>query len=576
MSFTDGLFSRALSAIPEARMLATVKESTNLNVSNFELVYRIMILDLVSLIENTLSSDKRMTSLTLTVATRTREGVRMSDEQSIEAVLRESASSLESGLAARGLIEVMRNGIKPSLVQANACWGTIVADFLANTVLNRRHAEQSDLIDNLLRRKSLHVFESFGGYEERRARVAVRDGDLVTGLCRWLSLDAKPRKNATKVLSELPARREEEVDRLLKSLLDDPDPTKAGYTIDSLLQRFHLQGDRASSRALQRLVDALNTLHAPSGLMMRVENYRLLVANRNGDDAATLPLSNTLDNLTAAALDPDNLPEALKYRRHRLNMLENRLAFDQALKEAVRYRELVERYQDVWTLLQPTNEGEQAAQAAFASSRTMIVARHLVARHQILCSTLESHSLHETLSEIQRLLPLCETSQDRQRIQTTLIQGLLKAGRWSEAWVVTRTLLTVNSRNPYNVFWAMRTWNDSRLAGASVEPIDIIDINFIDVITHPGNLVCRELRLSQRLLGEPVSSQTPSFPNTSPSGRWLDELNQIHESLFAKRRLEPPKWQIPPPILDVLDGSLSKASGDHSAALLRLRVASPY
>lgn len=105
-------------------------------------------------------------------------------------VVEQVQDAIESGLAARGLLGRL-DARHLRIWKASESAGLVIADFVANLAYNRDRAESARLVDALIGADRLRLFQGLGGYAERRARVAERDGDLALAIARWAMIDAE-------------------------------------------------------------------------------------------------------------------------------------------------------------------------------------------------------------------------------------------------------------------------------------------------------------------------------------------------------------------------------------------------
>ena len=189
--------------------LVVARNKTKFSLSDPERTYRLMLLDLIALAESTIPDNTKLSGFDIVIATRTdKNGDRMTTLSDLdEDVVAMISNALEAGIASRGMIDfVDSKGLEITTLQANKSWGLIVADFICNVSYNHFSHDESLLLTKLKEVGLLFEFQSFGEYQERRARIAERDGNYIDAIRRWASINYvtdNDVKQQSKILTQL-------------------------------------------------------------------------------------------------------------------------------------------------------------------------------------------------------------------------------------------------------------------------------------------------------------------------------------------------------------------------------------
>ncbi len=160
---------------------------TKSSLSDREKTYRLMLADLLSLCETVIPDDDVIESLDLVVASRTIDGQLQTSISNInQEIVNSLPIALEVDLATKGMVELIGKHIKVKMDYANNSWGLVCADFLANLNYHNKKKVEKSYLNELAAQGKYSLFESFGGYEIRRANIAERDNDYVLALYRWI------------------------------------------------------------------------------------------------------------------------------------------------------------------------------------------------------------------------------------------------------------------------------------------------------------------------------------------------------------------------------------------------------
>jgi len=447
--------------------------------------YRLMMLDLLALVETILPEQEQPTHLDLIIATRSvkinGKSVFMSKYGDIQLTIEDLQPSFEAGLATRGLIEIQQNyGLKLELVGATdvahpMSWGLIAADFVANTTYNRDTSNLGQLYNDLCASGRLRTFEGRGAYNERRARVAERDGDYITALHWWASVKTKPSKKQDTANYFV---------HLFEQALKQTGARSAQATIDSLIERFWQDGVRhgdyaelyrqlgRSENALEEVtyLCSIDRVQAP---LFRLRNFMLTIANHRGDSAESNRLIELQGDMrTELSVSPEHLSLILDFDLYSIEAMVNKLEFEQALAQALKYHALVDRYKECWCVMNDYlfTEQEEAATTGFHSTRIYVRAESTLLRTLLLTplswiDTTEPCIHINTVDIVDRLEALEHISlhkDDRSRVRNYRIQAYLKLEMYDHALNIGLESLT-HGPNAFDIFWSARAACDALL-----------------------------------------------------------------------------------------------------------------
>jgi hypothetical protein len=366
--------------------LVVVRNHTKFGLSDPERTYRLMLLDLIALAESTIPENIKLTGFDIVIATRTNtdSGERMTTLVDLsQDVVARISDALEAGIASRGMIDFLDSkGLDISTLQANKSWGLIVADFICNISYNHRYSRESALLERLKNIGFLYEFQSFGGYQERRARIAERDGNFIDSIRRWAYINYQSNediKQQTKILVQL-------FDKIITFGTAGP-----RSTIDAIIEHIwrdeSLKGNFSEVyKILQRLEVALDAsyqkcaLPQVTPLLFRVYNFMHLIANKIGDTQKAQQLIDKKKQLKSEiALSPEFFPLILDSQLYEIDTAENALLLSNCLDLAKTHHSLVQLYKECWDLLV---EGQTIK--GFSSSRINIKSEMTLLRSQIL------------------------------------------------------------------------------------------------------------------------------------------------------------------------------------------------
>ena len=547
--------------------------------------YRLMMLDILALVETILPENEAPAHLDLVIATRIvkidGKSVFMSRHGDIKLAIEELQPSFEAGLATRGLIELQHHhGLHLELVGATdpahpMAWGLIAADFVANTVFNRHTTIIGRLYNDLCTTGRLHIFETLGAYNERRARVAARDGDYVAALRWWSTVEGKTQDKSSI---------EEYFVRLFREAFSQDGPNSSRATIDSLVERFWQDtvrhGDYARLYAqLRRVEAALETLKKQDAVgpllasVFRLRNFMLTIANHAGNvGEATRLIGAQKEATPELSLNSDNLALILDFDLYSVEAAINALRFEAALALAENYCDLVQRYHECWNVMNRSLFAAPQAQpdSGFYSSRVYIRAECTLLRCWLLtfpnpagfgeeCDDAPDVVAAQALRRYDELQRLTLHRDDRSRVHNYGILACLKLEMYDHALAMGHESLKVSRKNPFDVFWALRAANDALLSDYSkfeavarsmLDGLRALEPHLLDgKKDHPYDLIWREYGLLVFLL-EGDAEQAEACYRTSlsiaaisaPIHSWLKAVVMLHLRLLSDEATDWPQF----------------------------------
>lgn len=499
----------------EAVIVGTRKPLTG----TFEQSYRLMVLDLLALLETSLPAGEPLNTLSLVVAERWRRGdsERMTSKGEMLAdVIDQIPDSIEAGLASRGLLaSTTRKSL--DIQKAKNRWGLAAADFVANTVRNEK--TDAALVETFAGPPLMwRTFTAFGTYEQRRARVAERDRDLPGALARWALLSASKKRE----------RREQEssLARVWGDVLLDRDPYGPRAVLETVLERLRKDARDKPERlsaALQHLGHAIDAHDDPRRppLLFRFRTFARAMAHVHGDVALGEEYAEQQREARAQMLQsPESLALVLDSDLAETTAHQYRLELREALESAKSYASLVEKYGEVWDLFDETGGAE-----AFAKSRLALRARSSLAHAKLLAGgLLGADLLRESADEFARLDPV--VPHDVSRNRNNLMTALSKLGNHKEALALAREALSEPQPDEYDQFNALRAAANAALAkGTEYGGVREVYQKAL-ALPHdgPGNpyhLTWREIGLLRHLDGDSSASAADAFKRAREKTRYL-------------------------------------------------------
>jgi hypothetical protein len=517
-----------------------------------ERTYRLMLADLLAMLETVLSSESVINHLDVVVATRTIRGVRQTSVSDINHDIIESLPfAMEIDLATRGLVDLLGKHLKVRMEYANDSWGLICADFIANISYHRDKARESEFLIRLESKGRYCNFESFGGFEARRARIAERNRDFSAALYQWIVI--KHQGGETQDVDVA-------IQRLFGKVFDRSGSTGADVVFEALIERVWRQGGAPQdfSRILAELQIFDQQLESFLGvgprrsfdhLQFRLRNLMLIACNHLGEtDRASEIVALQSHRVSRLATNPEYFNRVLDYRITATENLVNKLEIEEALVQALDHSKVVENYYEVWRLL--VDEGDQYD---FHSSRFYIKSEMSLLRLCIIAyGQSDIFDDLEIENRFDRVEELLEDPRDKSRLFNYRVMFLLKQRKWNQAVELQLERMAELSdlyRGEFDVFWLLRAVNDGLLNGLTSVSDD--NIRFIDKIIrdiplenggHPHDLIAREIGLYYHLNGK--SSQAKKMIRKSKSfaletnasiSTFLQFVLEVHDGFIFDR-----------------------------------------
>ncbi len=546
------VFLDKLNTLPfDHHFLATINY-TKSSLSEREKTYRLMVSDLLSLCETVIPENDIIDHLDLVIATRTIDGVRQTWESDVDKdILQSLPKALEVDLATKGMVELIDSHIQVKLQQANKSWGLVCADFIANLTYNNRNQNEKELFDELRKQNKYSLFESFGGYEVRRANIAERDQDYVLSLYRWLVLSLKKKERE---------HSHEAIQRLFKKVFVRRGTSGHRTAFEALLERLwrnynspHLYQQLSS--ILSFLEDELEIFFSESqnmqnAIIFRIRNFTMMLENHIGDaERLNILVDKQNSNIEQLASNPEYFNMILDFKTHEIEAKINNLEVKEAYILSQKYTEMIKNYKECWKLLT-----EQDELSLFDSSRANIKSEMILIRSRVLVSGIEHHRLDNNIEDkVNDISKLISHPLDISRLSNYKIMYLLRQRKQEKAFKFALSLfpsIETELLNSFDLLWFMRTLNDSILANKITKYkkyIPIVDFQFsqldVDDKGHPIDLLWRELALFEFVAKNDKKTALRNIKNSksaftlgdSSIARWLKIVVNIHDDYFLDK-----------------------------------------
>ena len=493
-------------AAGEGGRFAAVVNGAEVRMSEPERTYRLMVLDLLALVDA--MAPENLDRLDLVIAQRKERGAdeRMSSKADLLSdVVDALQDSVEVGLAARGLLD--RLDAEPFVVwKARDSWALGVADAVANLTYQRGYPESGGVLDRLAEDGLYRSFEAFGDYATRRARVAERDGDLASAAARWASLPAT-------------ASRDESLDRVWSRALGRG-ATGPMATLDAAIELlWRVVGGTERGAVLDAIEASLGRVGAPAGMVYRVRDMRQMLANRSGDVAEAQRLEVEQEREDAAvASDPATLPLVLKSLFHRMTTAELAMDSEHVLIAAQVQADVVDQYEGVVALLR--EEMGVAESADRGAPRLWVKARTSLVRGLVLSGTPDD--LERASGELDALLAAPLAGGDRLRASCYRVWRDVRAGAYeralSGAVVLTETEWDVPDEEAvFALATAARAAADAVVLGGGEHEavaravLDAVRPRAVEGGGYPYDLLWRDLGTLEATVGRGKGAATRGF-----------------------------------------------------------------
>lgn len=527
--------------------LVVARNKTKFSLSDPERTYRLMLLDLIALAESTIPERVKLSGFDIVIATRTdKNGERMTTLGDLDQdVVKRISSALEAGIASRGLIDfVDSKGLEITTLQANKSWGLITADFICNISYNHWSAKESTLLANLKKVGLLSEFQSFGEYQERRARIAERDGNFIDAIRRWAYIDYKTDediKQQAEILTQL-------FDRIITFGTVGP-----RSTLDAIIEHIwrdkELKGKFGEIYQISRRLEAaLNQSYQKNQssqfvpLLFRIQNFMHFVANKIGDISKARRLIDLKKQLESPiALSPEFFPLILDSQLYEIDTAENALLLLDCLALAKSHYSLVQQYRECWELLINDNTTQ-----GFNSSRISIRAEMTLIRSQILVG--DAEELKSALAGISRLRDVTINNEDKKRLLNYEILALIKGKNYKDSIIIgieelksSQDIFTLQNtlrsavsgllhdeKKYHDIGVELLSFMDKYVMPENGHPVDLIwrDWGMLDfLMTGKKSVVLRHFKRSRKHLSQ--------MPESTAVVQWLHVLLDMHVDFVA-------------------------------------------
>lgn len=558
--------------------MLVVENARGQGLRDSERTYRLMLLDLLALTDAMLPEDRDDTALQIVVARRQCAGTPMSTREDLLAdVVERIEDAVETGLAARGLltrVDARHVRIWPAAESSVLA----VADFIANLAYNRHRPESGALFRSLVEQDQLRLFEGLGGYPERRARIAERDGDLAVAMARWALLDCG-------VDHDCDARRLAALSRLWRRVLASG-TTGPMATLEAVIERLW-RAHKAPrdhprlARALELIETGLRGASGPPELLYRLNNLTHQVANQMGDLSTAERVMAAQSALTETVLaDPSLFHLLLDAQVFCAVTEELRLDFVSALRHARDHLRLTEQYGAVWELLEDGGPGV----VGFSRSRLWLKARMTLARALLVVG--EPEQLAEAGLLLNGIDPEGHADGDRSRLLGYRVWHAVREGRPADALVLAETLVE-RFDDPFATHYAARAAADAALLRSGecsarlIHMLRQLRARAEHVEGHPGELIWRDIGVMENRIAGRQGAARDAFAHSlcingtlpdSPINSWNRLVIDVHAATLCG--LSAPERAFPAAVLRL--HRQARLVGDSGDTLLAFRRISPY
>lgn len=572
-----------LNSLPfDYHCLVTIN-NTKTSLSNKEKTYRLMLSDLLALCETVIPENYAINNLDLVVATRTIDGKLQTSISNIDReIINSLPVALEVDLATKGMVDLIGKHINIKMDYANNSWGLVYADFLANINYHNKRNLEKKLLNNLTILGKYSLFESFGGFEARRANVSERDGDYVLALYRWMhiSLKTKPPKNITN-----------SIQRLLLKLFNNQGTSGHMASFNALLERLwrsknYIDKYKNLSKILgffeQELLIFLELNDRAKhyeNIVFRLRNMMLIVENHIGNTEKSLVIveqQNSIIDILAS--NPEYFQMILDFKIYEIELLVNSLKIEQALETSQEYYNLVQNYKDVWKLLIDKDDLD-----IFDKSRINIKAEMTLLRCKILSNKTPVTNSNEIIKKLEEIRPILNNKIDISRLNNYKIMFLIKQKKPVDALNFCLSIhkdIATEKLNDFDLLWFIKIINETLLDESDKNNTQLSDtVRFqitkipTDVKGHPMDLIWREVALYEFLIGNQSSAlkAIKKSKNTfdlmnSPISNWLQVIIVMHEDFIKNKLKSQDKYLDKDFLIEINNKNFFKS----------IRLASPY
>jgi hypothetical protein len=500
---------------------------TKLALSHKEKTYRLMLSDLLSLCEVSLSDDQSITHLDFIVASRTIDGELQTSLSNINNdVINSLPIALEVDLATKGMVNLIGKHLEVTMDYANRSWGLVCADFLANINYHNRKENEKKLLKGL---SNYNIFESFGGLAMRRAAISEREDDFVLSLYRWILIlhDQKETECAKEAIS-----------RLFFKIFNRLGTTGAATSYEAILEKFWRKFNSINlyhkllqililfeSEYLAYLSNSVSDNHPQ--LIFKLRNLMVIVANHCAENNLANKIASKQNHtIFQLASNPEYFQYILDFKVIEIEIYVNALDMEKAKELAVNYSKLIGNYKEIWQLLIEENEEEAFS---FSSSRIYIKSKMALFRCSLLVIKNNDHdSFNALYSDYNAIKPLVVNSIDLSRLRNYYQMFLLKSDQPEKAISIYTELYAKDDYkfNEFDFLWFLKSINDALLAKKQIsidklsDAVKTVALQMdLNVKGHPVDLILREMALLEFFKG--VTDHPNGATHVRPNGATL-------------------------------------------------------
>lgn len=584
---SSALFKTILKSSLNCKFLGVINESKRAT-SDSEKNYRLMLLDLVAIAEAQLTDVEKIKSFELIIATRTKNGKRLTTLTDVELEISNNFRlSFEEGLVSKGLVEIAaKNVFNIELKYANDSWGLVAADFISNTISNRNNFLDKVILDDLQTKEQYFYFESFGGVEERRARIAERDGNYINALTRWIQLDSN---NAVSI-----ARKTNSIKQIVAKINSNNSVRQFQSTLEAVIENLWRKHKHSGEyqKAYQELIflkkNCFNEVLKDSNkfALFLLNNRLLHCLDHLGEiDVAAVLISEQNELAKKVALTPDGLHLLFDFYLFEIDYYSNCLFLELSNSKAQTYFKIIENYKSILTLLDESNDI-----SSFDSNRLFQRSQNTLLRTTFALSSKHSETDKQSFcSELENINYSAYNSSDKARFLDLKLSAYIKYSFYEKAFD-TAKLILLEKNNEFDIYYLLRLINDYSLSGKNVNTDLVTEIESVCINYpiknkhgHPFELINRELGLLY-FIKYADKSRALSYLNisesilnkygakASPVIFWLKKLSDAHKDYITSKSYDIIKYTSGLEQTDLFN-LIRKYNVD---SLYRLRIVSPY
>lgn len=426
-SITESLLDSVTNNEPEAIPLAVVNQGHR-GLEDREQTYRMVLLDLIALADSVIPPDEPVEALELRVASRTKDGVRLTDEDEIQETLDRVLDAMEVDLASRGLMGLIdRDNV--DICKQSESWLLTVADFWCNSVYNRDHAESGNIVETVLENVQGRLFHTgIRDHRVRRAQVAERNGNFGLALYRWAVLNLE---------GHLADHQSEAIGRLCRQVLSSGSrrPKATTNSVIEMLWRHYkrkknysgfLDSLKKVENALEGMVENISPKCA--SILFRIRNMMHLAANRCGlTEVAKSIGQSQRTNRSEIVHHPENFSLLLRSQINQINTLQHCLRYSEAEELSENHLERVKMYGELWDLYD-----EEVSSEEFRTSEMSLRANMTWIKSRVSAAEPDS-PLPRVYERLEDLSSFQLNSENRGRLRNYSIATHLRAGWYEKA-----------------------------------------------------------------------------------------------------------------------------------------------